>query len=58
MACRDFLKAELAAQRLGIPAGSYTIMHLVRAGARQAQRVQAPCSTEQKGQLATPIPRI
>jgi protochlorophyllide reductase len=28
MACRDFLKAELAAQRLGMAPGSYTIMHL------------------------------
>lgn len=28
MACRDFLKAEQAAQRLGMPKGSYTIMHL------------------------------
>lgn len=28
MACRDFLKAEKAAQSAGIPKGSYTIMHL------------------------------
>lgn len=28
MACRDFLKAEQAAQRLGMAKGSYTIMHL------------------------------
>ena len=28
MACRDFSKAELAAQRLGFPKGSYTVMHL------------------------------
>ena len=28
MACRDFSKAELAAKRLGMPKGSYTVMHL------------------------------
>lgn len=28
MACRDFAKAEKAAQRLGMPKGSYTVMHL------------------------------
>jgi NAD(P)-dependent dehydrogenase (short-subunit alcohol dehydrogenase family) len=28
MACRDFSKAEAAAVRLGLPAGSYTVMHL------------------------------
>ncbi|KAF8065757.1 hypothetical protein HT031_002817 [Scenedesmus sp. PABB004] len=28
MACRDFSKAESAAKRLGLPAGSYTVMHL------------------------------
>lgn len=28
MACRDFLKAEQAARRVGIPKGSYQIMHL------------------------------
>jgi protochlorophyllide reductase len=28
MACRDFLKAEQAAQKVGMPAGSYSILHL------------------------------
>jgi protochlorophyllide reductase len=28
MACRDFAKAERAAQKLGMPKGSYTVMHL------------------------------
>ncbi|KAI8463910.1 MAG: Protochlorophyllide reductase, chloroplastic [Monoraphidium minutum] len=28
MACRDFSKAVSAAKRLGLPAGSYTVMHL------------------------------
>lgn len=28
MACRDFAKAEKSAQRLGMPKGSYTVMHL------------------------------
>lgn len=28
MACRDFAKAEKAAQKLGMPKGSYTVMHL------------------------------
>lgn len=28
MACRDFVKAELAAQRMGMPKGSYSVMHL------------------------------
>ncbi|KAL6752795.1 Protochlorophyllide reductase, chloroplastic [Haematococcus lacustris] len=28
MACRDFAKAEKQAQKLGIPKGSYTVMHL------------------------------
>lgn len=28
MACRDFAKGEKAAQRLGMPKGSYTVMHL------------------------------
>eukprot|EP00775_Hariotina_reticulata_P010729 gene10729-10885_t len=28
MACRDFSKAEVAAKKMGMPAGSYTVMHL------------------------------
>uniref|UniRef100_A0A383V7Z2 NADPH-protochlorophyllide oxidoreductase n=1 Tax=Tetradesmus obliquus TaxID=3088 RepID=A0A383V7Z2_TETOB len=28
MACRDFSKAEMAAKKMGMPAGSYTVMHL------------------------------
>ena len=28
MACRDFLKAELAARKVGMARGSYTVMHL------------------------------
>lgn len=28
MACRDFSKAVAAAKRLGLPSGSYTVMHL------------------------------
>ena len=28
MACRDFLKAERAAKRIGMPKDSYTVMHL------------------------------
>ncbi|PNW88126.1 hypothetical protein CHLRE_01g015350v5 [Chlamydomonas reinhardtii] len=28
MACRDFLKAEQAAKKVGMPAGSYSILHL------------------------------
>ncbi len=28
MACRDFAKTEKAAQKLGMPKGSYTVMHL------------------------------
>ena len=28
MACRDFSKAVSAAKRLGLPSGSYTVMHL------------------------------
>lgn len=26
--CRDFSKAEVAAKKMGMPAGSYTVMHL------------------------------
>eukprot|EP00878_Enallax_costatus_P000180 GHUV01000234.1.p1 GENE.GHUV01000234.1~~GHUV01000234.1.p1 ORF type:complete len:417 (+),score=108.97 GHUV01000234.1:103-1251(+) len=28
MACRDYSKAEMAAKKMGMPAGSYTVMHL------------------------------
>ena len=28
MACRDFAKAEKEARKLGMPKGSYTVMHL------------------------------
>jgi len=28
MACRDFAKAESAAKRLGLPAGSFSVLHL------------------------------